>query len=378
MKKDTSKKVSKSQNTKDSVRKTAKVSQKSVAQNIDCKRECFNPWSLSIYVYWFIILFFIASTFYILGRSHNVLNGKTDNNVEITEEALMQSADYYESGKNKLLAGNIEDAIADLTTAIDAGNASIETYILRGEAYMQSGDYSNAMVDFNHAINTEPTNAVAYFDRSLLFTRLEDYNSALNDINAALSAAATNPSSILAQRDLYAKRGQLNLWLKNWEGAIADYTNSLARPDGTVKPSVYAERAEAFTALGQYENAINDYGAAVRVISEQIQGATTAAEREQLSSNAMTYFEKSAALNLQLGNIDASRNDLQSAYTIAAALNDTESVNRLQGLLMEMQGGTSEPAPQAPAEPAPASEVPAPDAPTDTPVTPEMPTENQQ
>lgn len=333
MKKDTSKKTQKNQTKK----VVAKVPAKVAAQNIDCKRECFNPWSLSIYVYWFIILFFIASTFYILGRSHNMFNNNTANNVEITEEALLQSNDYYESGKTKLLAGQISDAITDLTVAIDAGNASVDTYILRGEAYMQSGDYSNAMVDFNSAINAEPTNAVAYYDRSMLFTRLEDYNSALNDINAALSATATNPSAILSQRDLYAKRGQLNLWLKNWEGAIADYTNSLARPDGTVKPTVYAERAEAYTALGQYDDAINDYGTAVRVISEQIQGAPTAAMREELSSNAMTYFEKSAALNLQLGNIDASRSDLQSAYTIAAALNDTESVERLQGLLNEMQ-----------------------------------------
>ncbi len=72
----------------------------------------------------------------------------------------------------------------------------------------------------------------------------------------------------------------------------------------------------------------------------------------------MSYFEKSAALNLQLGNIDASRNDLQSSYTIAVALNDTDSVNRLQNLLAEMQ-----PAPM--------------DAPFE-PVTPEMPDENQQ
>lgn len=357
MKKDTSKKVSKSQNAKVPARTMAKVSQKAQTQNIDCKRECFNPWSLSIYVYWFIILFFIASTFYILGRSHNVLN-HNPGNVEITEEALMQSADYYESGKNKLLAGNIDDAIADLTAAIEADVTAVDTYILRGEAYMQAGDYSNAMVDFNSAINIDPTNAVAYYDRSLLFTRLEDYNSALNDINAALSAVATNPSSVLAQRDLYAKRGQLNLWLKNWDGAVADYTNSLARPDGTVKPNVYAERAEAYTALGQYEDAINDYASAVRVISEQIQGATTAALREELSSNAMSYFEKSAALNLQLGNIDASRNDLQSSYTIAVALNDADSVNRLQNLLAEMQ-----PVPQ---------EMPV------EPVAPDMPDENQQ
>ena len=301
-------------------------------------KPCPNTWSISIYVYWFIILFFIAATFYILGRSHNIQ--PTTPSAEITEEVLMQSGDFYDKGKEKLMAGNIDDALADLTAAIDAGAASVDAYILRGEAYMQSGNYRSAMDDFNTALSKDPTNAVAYYDRYLLNTRIEDFNSAMNDINNALAASATNPTPILLLRDLYAKRGQLNLWLKNYEGAIADYANSLARPEGTVNPSVYSERAEAYTALGKYADAINDYSTAVRIISEQIQGAASAEERETLSSRAMMFFEKSAALNLNIGNIDAARTDLESAYTIAIALKDNESTDRFQKLIMELSNPT--------------------------------------
>lgn len=324
--------VKKSNNVKNRVKVRPVVSNSTVKAN--AKKTCFNPWSVSIYVYWFIILFFIAATFYILGRSHNGAANTRD--VQITEEVLLQAADYYEKGKEKLLAGNVEDAILDLTTAIDAGAASMETYILRGEAQMQAGNYREAMNDFNTALYKDPANAVAYYDRALLNTRLEDYGAALNDINNALAANTQNPSPMLQMRDLYAKRGQLNLWLKNWEGAIADYTNSLARPEGVVNPTVYAERAEAYTAVGNYSDAINDYSSAIRVISEQIQGAPTLEEREALSNNAMSYFEKSAALNLKLGNTDSARTDLESAQTIAIALNDTETVGRLQGLIDEM------------------------------------------
>ncbi len=332
MKKNTSRKTV---NTKKTATPRKVVAAAQPVRQRDAK-PCFNPWSMSIYVYWFIILFFIAATFYILGRSHGVMTAPVANNVEITEEALLQSADYYESGKTKLLSGNIDDAIADLNAAIDAGGADNNAYILRGEAYMQSGNYKKALADFDKAIENDANSSVAYYDRALLKMRLEDYSSALNDINNALAARASNPNDVLQLRDLYAKRGQLNLWLKNWEGAIADYTNSLARPDGVVSPTVYAERAEAFTAIGNYDAAINDYTSAVRVISEQIQGATSQDERESLSSRAMNYFEKSAALNLNLGNVDAARNDLESARTIGAALNDTESVERLQGLINEL------------------------------------------
>ena len=299
----------------------------------------YNPWSFSIYIYWFIILFFIAATFYILGRSHGVLNHRVplNNSASVTEEALLQGSEYYESGKTKLLSGDVEDAISDLTTAIDSGNATVDMYILRGEAYLQTANYAGALDDFNAALELNPTSSVAYYDRALLNTRLENYDAALSDINNALAARATADEDILQLRDLYAKRGQLNLWLKNWDGAIADYTNSLARPDGIVNPSVYAERAEAYTAIGDYAAAIADYSAAVRVISEQIQGVPTVGERESMSSNAMAYFEKSAALNLQLGNTEASLNDLESARTIAMALNDSDTVDRLNSLIEELQ-----------------------------------------
>lgn len=325
----------KSENTK-SRAKVRPVASKATVKTVKTQKRqpCFNPWSVSIYVYWFIILFFIAATFYILGRAHN--GQPTDTSVPITEEVLLQSADLYESGKTKLVAGNLDEAIADLTGAIELGAASVDTYVLRGEAYMQSGNYRDALADFNAVLAKDPANAVAYYDRSLLNTRLEDYNAAMNDINNALAANVSNPNSGLQMRDLYAKRGQLNLWLKNWQGAIADYTNSLARPEGIVNPNVYAERAEAYTALGNYADAITDYATAIRVISEQIQGAPTMEEREALSSRAMSYFEKSAALNLNLGNVDAARSDLESSYTIGVALDDTESVARLQALIAEL------------------------------------------
>ena len=324
-------------------KKTAKNTQSTlrvrpVASKTTIKTEkakpCFNSWSVSIYVYWFLILFFIASTFYILGRSHNAQPNV--GNVEITEEVLMQYSDYLEDGKTKLAAGNVDEAVVDLTAAIDTGVASVDTYILRGEAYMQSGDYANAMADFNAALAKDPANSIAYYDRYLLNSRLEDYNAAMNDINNALATNATNPNPSLQMRDLYAKRGQLNLWLKNWEGAVADFVNSLARPEGVIDPTVYADRAEAYTALGKFADAINDYSSAVRVISEQIQGAPTMDERELLSNKAMGYFEKSAALNLQLNNKDAARTDLESAFSIAVALGDMDTATRLDALVQEL------------------------------------------
>lgn len=287
-------------------------------------------WSWTIYVYWFIILFFIAATFYLLGRSHEFLHPSSHR--VIAEERLMQGNDYTNSAKENLANGDMDAAVVDLNSAI-AANATSDNYTLRGEIYMQTGDYQKALDDFNSAIEIDSMNAVAFYDRALLNMRLENNDAALNDINNALAAQSMRPSDILSMRNLYAKRGQLNLWAKNWQGAVADYTNSLARDEGSISANVYAERAEAYTALGEYQNAINDYTSAIRVISEQIQAAPTQDEREAQSSNAMSYFEKSAALHLNLGDTDAAKKDLEAAFTIAVALNDEESMNRIQNLI---------------------------------------------
>lgn len=290
-----------------------------------------DAWSWTIYVYWFIILFFIAATFYLIGRSQEILH-PTSGNVIITEESLLRPQDYINSAKEKMNAGDMEGAIAELNAAIDT-NANSDVYTIRGEVYMQMGEYQKALEDLNAAIAADGMNAVAFYARSLLNTRLENYDAALVDINNALAAQSMKPSEILSMRNLYAKRGQLNLWLKNWEGAVVDYTNSLARADGSIVPQVYAERAEAYTALGRYEEAIEDYKSAVRVIYEQLQATANQDEREARTSDAMSYFEKTAALDLKLGKADVAKNDLESALAIAVALNDTDSMERIQKLI---------------------------------------------
>jgi len=313
------------------MKKTKTVKHVKTKKVVSSGASCPNfMWSWAIYVYWFIILFFIAATFYIIGRGHEFLH--PSRNVIITEEALLRPQDYVDSAKQKIMAGDIDEALAELNVAVDS-NVNSDVYALRGELYMQMGEYQKALEDLNAAIEIDGMNAVAFYDRYLLNTRLENYDDALTDINNALAAQSMKPVDVLNMRDLYAKRGQLNLWRKQWQGAIADYTNSLARADGSVSANVYAERAEAYTAIGEYESAIADYTAAVRIVSEQIQAAATQEMREEQSSNAMSYFEKSAALNLQLGKKDLAKSDLESAFAIAVALNDTESADRIQNLI---------------------------------------------
>ncbi len=305
--------------------KTTKISQ---------PKKKFHVWDLSIYIYWFIILFFIGATTYILGARHMF---NQQNTVEfVAEERLMQNIDYILAGTDKMKAGDMKGAAQDFTVALKTENPSPDVFVLRGQAYFNLGEYNMAKADFDTALALDTLNAVGFYSRALLFMKTENYAEALADINNTLAANAVNPSELLSMRDVYAKRGQLNLWLKNWAGAVADYTNSLARQSGNITANVYAERGEAYTALGEYVLAEQDYTSAIRIISEQIAGKTSQGDKEDLSRQAMSYFQKSAALNIQQNDMVQARDNLESAYIIATALNDKEMIQTLSLLILEL------------------------------------------
>ncbi|MDR1361184.1 MAG: hypothetical protein LBJ18_02645 [Rickettsiales bacterium] len=299
----------------------------------------------ALYVYWLIIMFFVGSTFYILGRSYSIMH---PGNVEISEASVENmdnmsaearanlAAEYSASGKSKLLSGDVAGAILDLNIAIEADPNSPNSFIYRGEAYMQASDYTRAMEDLTMAVNLDPMNSVALFDRAILSARNGNFDAALVDLNDALNANALRPNEILNMHDIYAKRAQILLWNKDFEGAIVDYNSALA---STSMPNYldYAGRAEAWTAIGQYQNAAEDYLAAITVISNTIQNAISDEARNEMSRNALAYFERSGALHVKMGDFASAKTDLEAAHTLAATLGDNDTASRLQGLLNEMQ-----------------------------------------
>ncbi len=328
---------------KSNTNRTAKIL--SVKKTNDASESKSSVARLSIYIYWFIILFFICATFYIIGRGQEILKKVQPamDNVEIIDgvsdmsdaDRLQMSQKYSVSGKEKLLAGDASGAIYDLSIAIQANPKSSDSYVFRAEAYMQNADYNNAMSDVNDAIEINSENAVAYYDRALLNIKIENYAAALSDLNSALTSYQKTPNDVLSVADIYAKRAQLNLWTKNWSAAAADYNSAISWDAGNA--DYYSGRAEALTALGQYDAALIDYMNAARVVSEKIQKAATTAEREKMSRDAIGYFEKSGAIRVSKGDLEAAAGDLESAHMIAVALGDTEMANRLKILIMNIQ-----------------------------------------
>ena len=301
----------------------------------------------ALYVYWLIIVFFVGSTFYILGRGYSLMHplnpvstGAEVTNVSVQDVSQMSDADkaamatqYTQSGKAKLLSADPTGAINDLTIAISAGPSAVDPYIYRGEAYMQNADYANAMNDLNAAIQLDPQNAVALFDRAILYVHMDNFDQALVDLGAALDANHARTSGILTDHDIYSKRAQIMLWQKDFAGAASDYNAAIAAAGSRPGYLDYAGRAEAWTAMGQFGNAAGDYLAAITIISNTIQDAATNEQRNIMSRDALAYFQKSGALHVKMGDNASAKTDLEAAQTLAATLGDNDTAEKLQTLI---------------------------------------------
>lgn len=92
----------------------------------------------------------------------------------------------YSKDQNSVIKAEFENAVADLTAAIDLKPDLLNAYISRGMAYGQLGLSAAAVADFTHAIDLDPKNARAYYARGLEYWEAGDYLKAKEDYDKAV------------------------------------------------------------------------------------------------------------------------------------------------------------------------------------------------
>ena len=91
-----------------------------------------------------------------------------------SEKHLYQGAANYR-------AGNLEQAIADYTKAIELDPDFAVAYNTRGFAYANSGDLEQAIADYDKAIELNPDLAVAYTNRGSAYADSGNLEQAIKD-----------------------------------------------------------------------------------------------------------------------------------------------------------------------------------------------------
>ncbi len=183
---------------------------------------------------------------------------------------------YRASGKTAEAAGDggtatirYQTSVADFAKAVQLAPGDQEAYVQLGTTKILQRDFEGAMADLDKAISLKPNDGAAYKVRGFARLRGKDYENAVADLSKAID--------LKADPEAYRWRAEAYRDSKRYELAVADYTAILSKSDSNSSDQARLETADMLAKRGyiyalmqQYQNAINDYEAALRLNPKDI------------------------------------------------------------------------------------------------------------
>jgi tetratricopeptide (TPR) repeat protein len=156
--------------------------------------------------------------------------------------------------------GDLDQAIADYTKAIEIDPLNVEGYINRGAAHLSKNQMDLAISDYNKSIEISPRYAEAYNNRGLVYMSKGQLDQAISDFNKSIEI---NPRYAIAYNNrgsAYKSKGQL-------DRAISDFNKAVE-----IKPKLfgtYLNKAGACESAGRKTEAAEAYRAFIKYAPAQ-------------------------------------------------------------------------------------------------------------
>lgn len=170
-------------------------------------------------------------------------------------EAVARYRELLDAGTKSALAHEWEDAIEDLSEALELFPDDFEARRWRGHAYTGAERYADALADLERAIALYDADAWSQYARAMALHHLGRYRDAIDGYTASLSL---DPTFVKA----YEWRGFNRSLLGDHVHAIEDLDTALARSE-VDNPWVHFIRGKAYAALLDFERAETDFWAAL-------------------------------------------------------------------------------------------------------------------
>ena len=162
-------------------------------------------------------------------------------------------AHYYERKEQ------YENALKDFTKAIELDPDSFTNFGCRGKLLsINLGEHQKAIDDFNKALLLDPKSGETFHQRGHAYARLQNYSEAISDIKRAMEYQPGFYYGCLA--DIYMQ-------IKDYENVI-DLTTSVIE-EGNRFIDAYQSRARAKFYTKKFDDAISDYGEALKIAENQ-------------------------------------------------------------------------------------------------------------
>ena len=217
---------------------------------------------------------------------------------------------YIERAKLKIKEKDFEGAISDYQRALELKPDDITTRRELAKLKIDTKDYKGALSEYSRIIEEKPNDAKSYSDRATIHQLMRNYNLALEDARKAVSL---DPNKVLTHNTL----GEILQETGNFDESIEVYTKAIENADKQLDPNneQYSEsltgkileaKIDAITGRAFSKQLNNDIQGAIEDFSEAI---SISEDEERLSK----LYSFRADAYTAIGDYDSAIADLESA-----------------------------------------------------------------
>lgn len=204
-----------------------------------------------------------AMVFHHRGMAKAMLNKHRDAILDYNLSIELDTTDFevfYNRGISEYNLQDYENAIKDFDKSLILNTSYKDSYLYRGYANVGLKNYVVALKDLNKAISLEPDNGSAYLNRAICNIMIgNNSNEVMIDAEKSIQL---NPTDLRG----YEIRGQAKYLLKDYDGAIVDFTTVIKKDPKNL--NAFHNRMGARLALGLKYSACKDYKRALELGEE--------------------------------------------------------------------------------------------------------------
>ena len=219
--------------------------------------------------------------------------------LDFKRDSVNLSAVYNNRGTAWIALGNFDNAIADLSEAINRDPGFAVAFLNRGVAYFNKSEIDRAIKDTSEAIRFNPNLASAYNLRGNLLSLKQEPSRALLDFDKMIALEPSNPRG-------YTNRGYALQTDSRYSEALTAFDKAIQLAPSDAEN--YAGRAVVFLSLGEFDKAAKEYSAAIKKDARNVRYYTARGE---------TWRQK--------GELNSALEDHNKALEIAP--NDKDALN---------------------------------------------------
>lgn len=205
----------------------------------------------------------------------------------LAEQATSKNAyDKYIAGHRFNENARYLDAINILSDAIKLDPKFADAYISRGFSYSKLGNYPSAILDYMKALEIQPLSAYAHNNLGFTYLRNGNLEKAIEEFNTALTLMKDGSGTA----GVYANRAEAFMRLGDYESSIADADKAISLDPTDHDP--YETKGEAYLHKGNQEKALDCFRLALEQKYNEANGFHEQGETQFLRASLLDQIAR--------------------------------------------------------------------------------------